>query len=385
MRLFCEHHSPSALLATRGYAEEVEQAYACALDLCMSAGEVPQLFPVLRGLASFYILRSEFEKGAQIGERILELAERLDDMDMRVEGYLVLGENATSLDNVSVGLGYLEKAIAAFDLDRPRVRRLGLGSNPGVVALNVSALFLWMLGRPEAAKKRAEDAVALARKIGHPFTLSYALFHHGLVNLWLGNLQVTQSSAQELMDLAAEHDFQIWSAVAACLPRTAMVFTGAIEEGLALIEPGIAAYRGLKTPPVFWPILLCMQAAAYRAASRFTDGLAAVEQALDIASTNSGTTLRAEGLCLKGELLLAADPKNALEAESLFQDALYVSQQLQTTMLELRAALKLSRLWQAQGKTEQARTLLGETFGKLTEGFAAPDLLAAQALLKELE
>ena len=61
-----------ALLAIKGYSEEVERAYARALELCSSAGEIPQLFPVLRGLASFYVLRSEFAKGFQIGERILQ-------------------------------------------------------------------------------------------------------------------------------------------------------------------------------------------------------------------------------------------------------------------------------------------------------------------------
>ena len=49
--------------------------------------------------------------------------------------------------------------------------------------------------------------------------------------------------ARALMDLAAEHDFQIWSAVAACLRGAAMVGTGAIDEGLALIEPGMTEYR----------------------------------------------------------------------------------------------------------------------------------------------
>ena len=43
-----------ALMATKGYTEEAEQAYVRALELCESAGEIPQLFPVLRGLASFY-------------------------------------------------------------------------------------------------------------------------------------------------------------------------------------------------------------------------------------------------------------------------------------------------------------------------------------------
>ena len=82
-----------ALLATKGYTEEAEQAYARALELCEAAGEIPQLFPVLRGLASFYILRMEYEKSIQMGERILALAEHLDDADMKIEGQIILGYN----------------------------------------------------------------------------------------------------------------------------------------------------------------------------------------------------------------------------------------------------------------------------------------------------
>ena len=87
---------------------------------------------------------------------------------------------------------------------------------------------------------------------------------------------------------------------------------------------------------------------------------------------------------MKGELLLAVDPNNAAEAESLFQLAVNIAQEVNTPMFELRAALKLSRLWQAQGKTEQARELLSAAYAKMTEGFTTPDLKQAQALLEEL-
>ena len=99
-----------AFLTTRGFTKEVEQAYARALELCTSAGEIPQLFPVLRGLATFYEMISENEKGLQIGQRIMELAERLDDADMRIEAHLVLGENIMSPEDVP-GLDHLEKAL----------------------------------------------------------------------------------------------------------------------------------------------------------------------------------------------------------------------------------------------------------------------------------
>lgn len=45
----------------------------------------------------------------------------------------------------------------------------------------------------------------------------------------------------------------------------------------------------------------------------------------------------------------------------------------------------LSRLWQQQGKIEEARKLLAEIYGWFTEGFDTADLKEAKALLEELE
>ncbi|MBI3330193.1 MAG: hypothetical protein HYZ81_26230 [Nitrospinae bacterium] len=46
--------------------------------------------------------------------------------------------------------------------------------------------------------------------------------------------------------------------------------------------------------------------------------------------------------------------------------------------------MSLGRLWQRQGKREEARRMLGEVYGWFTEGFDTADLQAAKALLQEL-
>ena len=47
--------------------------------------------------------------------------------------------------------------------------------------------------------------------------------------------------------------------------------------------------------------------------------------------------------------------------------------------------MSLARLWQQQGKKEEARRMLAEIYGWFTEGFDTTDLKEARALLKELE
>ena len=51
---------------------------------------------------------------------------------------------------------------------------------------------------------------------------------------------------------------------------------------------------------------------------------------------------------------------------------------------ELRAAVSLSRLWQEQGRHNNARDLLAEVYGWFTEGFETADLREAKGLLEAL-
>jgi predicted ATPase len=86
---------------------------------------------------------------------------------------------------------------------------------------------------------------------------------------------------------------------------------------------------------------------------------------------------------LKGELLLRTG-HDATEAEERFQHALATARSQQAKSWELRAAMSLSRLWQQQGKCQEAYDLLAPVYGWFTEGFDTADLQDAQALLAEL-
>jgi predicted ATPase len=72
------------------------------------------------------------------------------------------------------------------------------------------------------------------------------------------------------------------------------------------------------------------------------------------------------------------------EAEVYFQKAIAIARRQSAKSLELRAVMNLSRLWQRQGKRQQARRLLAEIYGWVTEGFSTVDLQEARVLLKEL-
>jgi hypothetical protein len=370
-----------ALLATKGYTPEVEAAYSRALELSQAAGELTQLFPVLRGLYSFYTLRGEFDKAIPIGDQILELAERYDDGNMRVEGHFVLGTGHAFTGDFNLGLEHLEKAISYINPDRPHSSRFRLGNYPGVGSYTASALLLWGFGFPDRALQRANEAVNLAKKVNHPYSLAYALFHIGFLHFWRREVQEGLNCAQAVLDVAEKHGFQIWHAVGTCLHGAGIAGLGRAEEGLAQIQRGMDIYQELKSPPIFWANLCGLQARVCGLAGKPELGLAILDEVLGFPSQGYGSVLMVEFYRLKGDLQLAFTPDDPSDAEAWYQRALETALEQGAIMLELQVAISLTRLWWNTSKVDQGRKLLREAYAKFTEGFATMDLIEARELL----
>jgi predicted ATPase len=72
------------------------------------------------------------------------------------------------------------------------------------------------------------------------------------------------------------------------------------------------------------------------------------------------------------------------EAETCFHRAIEIARQQGAKSLELRAVTSLTRLWEQQGKKQEARTILAEIYNWFTEVFDTADLKEAKALLETL-
>jgi hypothetical protein len=104
-----------------------------------------------------------------------------------------------------------------------------------------------------------------------------------------------------------------------------------------------------------------------------------------IASGAAGGLMVGSGsLSPPGRLAPAADGDAAGGGRNLWRRALDVARRQEAKSLELRAAMSLARLWQRQGKQDEAHELLAEVYGWFTEGFNTTDLQEAKALLAEL-
>jgi predicted ATPase len=161
----------------------------------------------------------------------------------------------------------------------------------------------------------------------------------------------------------------------------ALVEQGQGDAGMVQLRQGLAAYRATGAGGRSHLALL---AEALRHMGRSEEGLrvlAEIPTVRDGCGEGRGT---AEVYRLKGELLLTCSFKCDAEAEACFQQALAIARRQQAKSLELRTAMSLSRLWQQQGKRDEAYHLLAPIYGWFTEGFDTSDLQEAKALLDEL-
>jgi len=71
-------------------------------------------------------------------------------------------------------------------------------------------------------------------------------------------------------------------------------------------------------------------------------------------------------------------------AEGSFKKAIQIARKQEAKSWELRATTSLARLWQKQGRTEEARQALVQIYQWFSEGFDTPELIEAKSLLEEL-
>jgi len=371
-----------ALMAMEGYTSAVEAEYTEALELTEGEDVRPQLFPVLRSLATFHHYRAEFEKAAQIGREIQALADRDNDPSMRVDGNLLVGSALGLLGDLDAGEQELDAAIASFGAHPYKSARLRLGNDPRVPCLTTSAFFLWLLGYPDRARERADRALAVAVAVEHPSTHAYALFHSGLLHLWRREPELVRSRALGMLEVADDHDLPIWKAIGTVLLGAASTGLGQAEQGLSEIREGIDLYKGMKTPPVFWPMLLGLRAGACAEAGLTDDGLVFIDQALELAGEDSRMPMLPGLLLVKGDLLKdtgrSADDGPALWYRRGFESASAIGARTP----QLLAATRLYRLREDSGDPEQSRRMLESVYATFTEGFTIADLREARELLE---
>jgi predicted ATPase len=374
----------ASLIAVKGYAaSEVHETYTYARQLCAHLEDSQRLFPVLRGLHGYYTNHAELQTAQELGERLLTLAEQVQDAAMLVPAHAALGRTLFWLGATAAAHAHFTQGIALHNPQQHHAAAFLYGEDVGVICHSYAAWTLWYLGYPDQGLAQSQHAVTLAQQSAHPFSLCFALSRAVVFHQLRLEMQAAQKCAEATIVIATEQGFPQFRAFSSLLRGWALAHQGQAQDGIAQIEQGLTAYHATGAE-VGRPYSLGLLADVHGTMGQPEAGLTVLTEALSLADTTGAWWYESELYRLKGELLLQQNADNQAEAENCLQQAIAIAQKQSAKSWELRAATSLARLWQQQGKRQEAHDLLTPVYNWFTEGFDTADLKDAKALLDKL-
>jgi predicted ATPase/energy-coupling factor transporter ATP-binding protein EcfA2 len=374
----------ASLIATKGYASpEVEKTYVHAQHLCEHLDDPRQLFPVLRGLWNYYQVRAKYQTAHALAEQLLTLAQQTQDPAMLLAAHRALGSTLFYLGETALAHTHYTRGMALYDPQQHRALAFLYGEDTGVICHSLSAWALWFLGYPAQGLAQSQHAVTLAQQIDHPFSLGFTLSCAAIFHQFRREVCATQERAEAATLLAEEQGFPVWMAFGAILHGWALAQQGQAKGGIEQIIKGLRAYRAT-VAELARPYFLALLAEVHGILGEPEAGLTALAEALTLRDTTGERVWEPELYRLQGVLLLQQHSDNQAEAETCFHHAMTIAHSQQAKSFELRAATSLARLWQSQGKRQEAHDLLAPVYHWFTEGFDTADLKDAKALLDAL-
>ncbi|MEW6269346.1 MAG: AAA family ATPase, partial [Thermodesulfobacteriota bacterium] len=292
------------LLITRGYAApEVIAAYGRALELCEQIGESPQLLLALTGIYRFLLVRAELRKAREIGEQVLRLGEQTSFPLASLAGCLALALSSFGMGEFATARRYLADALRLVDPAQRSFIATSFGDDPAVVCHAHCAMSLWFLGHPDQALQHSRQSLACARESAIPHTLVFGLNYAVWCRLLRREGALAREHADELVRVARDNDLEYWVAQGTAIRGWVLLDQGLVDEGIAEVRAGIAAYEAIGAE-LLRPWHLVRLAEAYGALGDVAQGLAALDEARATMDGKDERFYEAELHRLRGELLL---------------------------------------------------------------------------------
>jgi predicted ATPase len=198
----------------------------------------------------------------------------------------------------------------------------------------------------------------------------------------LGDWDGVLERITEIEKLVEQRELPLWGAYARALRGQVFIHIDRIEEGIELIKEAGGTYETTRATGYQWRIHYADALGRLGRAEEALAMLAEIEDAL----TEAGWAIGAAELNrLRGEFLVTrGGAGDEAAAAAAFRKAIDIARRQHARLFELRAATALARLLDAQGRRDEARTILSDIYGQFTEGFNVRDLKEARALAEHL-
>jgi adenylate cyclase len=254
----------------------------------------------------------------------------------------------------------------------------------------------WMLGRPKQARETNDLCVTLAKDIGHPPSVGFALTAKTGWCYFEGDAEKTLKSADAALVVAREERLGFWEPMISVFRGWAVSELDERADGVAQIRDALERYRknGNGVQQVWMNMIL---ADAQWKAGHCDDAFRTLAETMRLAKENGEGLFEPELYRLEGEFRFqqatgaarglrvqsSNDRMTATDqAERCIRESLDRARRQGARMLELRSLVSLCEMQSKSRSNAPEYAALMETYNAFTEGFDTSDLVKARDMLK---
>lgn len=340
-----------ALIQLKGFAaDEVREVFSRSRKLCESLGASAKLFPVIRGLISFYTVGADYEAAIALGRELEAVLAEDDNTGNRLEHAWVLGSAYLFSGDIASAMPLFERGRELYQPDLHSAHTLLYGQDPGVANLTHYIVGLNLQGRYAESVALEQQVLARLDELKHPFTRAQAMGFLQSTSYLRGDRERVLQLASQSLAFCQEQGFPVFMAMAMVYQGWALTL-GGDESGTELLRNGIAVYEmsGAQTSK---PSFLVVLADAYMASGDMARALAAIEEAnLAICQTGEKLFLPAVHR-FRAEILLGTDADTTTLREALgdLQGAIAAARDAGSRHYEVECLTTAVKVLQALGE-----------------------------------
>ena len=368
---------PALMTTTSSAAPEIGRVYARARELAGHAQRVADLFPTVWGAWLIAYTSGDILTSSRLLDELFGMAKTSGDSALVLQAHHAAWPIFTTTGALARARNHIASGLAIYRRDKHGDQALQFGGHdPAVCGYASDAIVAAAMGYPDEAVRQMQKGLGLARDLDHPPTLAQALWFAAELHQIRREPQKVQDFVSAVLPLVTKHGSAVGVANATMLRGWANVVQAHIEEGLAIMREGLSAWRATGSK-FHVPYRLARAAEAHLIAGEIEGGLRLIGEAAD---WTDDCWFRPEVHRLKAELLLKAGRRG--EAKKCLGQALETAREQGARLLELRTAMSVSRLLRAEGRPDEAHSLLAPHYAWFTEGLDTSDLEEAKALLE---
>jgi tetratricopeptide (TPR) repeat protein len=369
-----------AIGVTQGFSPTAtEAAYTRAKILTERASG--RSLEVSRGLWNAAVSRADHQSALAFANQFLEIANSVGTPAALAHAHYLQALPRSLMGDLTGARQHFNQALELYREEDSS----GSLINPGLGSLMFTIHNESILGYPEAALRRLNDGIALARRQNNPYALALVNGLGAREYAIQGDFKRSLEAAEETIRISTQFGFRLTKALGKINIAWVRARSGEVDGSPDQIQEGLAEMSAQQF--LFYRSFALLLLAEVQALTGSVDqALITVECAVQ--SNPDELLYRPEALRLHGELQLqksAGGQARTELAEQDFREAIELARKIAAKLHELRATISLARLLDQQGHIDEARTLLSNIYNWFTEGFDTSALREAKSLLEKLD